>query len=736
MYSRRELEDLEYRYYSEMKDGTRKVKISESLFRCPFCYIDRKRDYQFDDLLRHASGIGGSSRTKDGRDKARHLALERYMRKYLRPRERPRPSPTSDVSSLPKEEFTGKWKSTLSTTEEGEFITTENSSSPHIVKAEPKFVSGDDSGRSGEERLKFSDKPDPFFSNEDKSYPAKRPCLVSGAKEGDEPVQRIGLSHGASFAPTYPQKLVSLGAGNGDQMYVHPWKGILANMKRTFNEKTRKYAGESGSKIREDLIKKGFNPHKVTPLWNGRLGFTGFAIVDFGKEWEGFRNATMFDKHFEVSQCGKRDHDLTRDPGDKLYGWVAKQDDYYSRTAIGDHLRKQGDLKSVSGKEAEDQRKTFTLVSNLENTLVTKSDNLQQMESIYKQTSSVLEKRMKEKDEMINTHNEKMSIMQQTARDYLASIYEEHEKASQHLEAQRKEYEDRENYLDKCQAKNKTERRKLQWQKHKNLMATQEQNKADEDMMRLAEQQQREKDELRKQVRELEEKIDAEQALELEIERMRGDLQVMGHMQEGEGEDSKIKEMIEKTKEELKEKEEDWEYQESLYQTLVVKHGYTNDELQDARKALIRSMRELTTRAYIGVKRMGALDETPFKKVAKEKYPAVEADKKAEELCSLWEEHLGDSAWHPIKVVEKDGIAKEELNEEDEKLQELRKELGEEVYAAVTQALKERNEYNGSGRYIVPELWNFKQNRKASIKEGVVYLVNSWKQKKPKPKRR
>jgi hypothetical protein len=108
MYSRRELEDLEYRYYSEMKDGTRKVKISESLFRCPFCYIDRKRDYQFDDLLRHASGIGGSSRTKDGRDKARHLALERYMRKYLRPRERPRPSPTSDVSSLPKEEF--YWK--------------------------------------------------------------------------------------------------------------------------------------------------------------------------------------------------------------------------------------------------------------------------------------------------------------------------------------------------------------------------------------------------------------------------------------------------------------------------------------------------------------------------------------------------------------------------------------------------------------------------------------------------
>lgn len=81
-------------------------------------------------------------------------------------------------------------------------------------------------------------------------------------------------------------------------------------------------------------------------------------------------------------------------------------------------------------------------------------------------------------------------------------------------------------------------------------------------------------------------------------------------------------------------------------------------------------------------------------------------------------------------------ILQEELNEEDEKLQELRKELGEEVFKAVTQALKERNEYNGSGRYIVPELWHFKEGRKATLKEGVLYLLNLWKLKKPKPKRK
>lgn len=401
MYSRTEMRDMEDRYYRDMKDGTRKVKISESLFRCPFCYRDGKRDYEFDKLLRHASAIGRSSHTKDGREKARHLSLERFMKKYLRPQERPKHTPTPDISSRPEEDLTRKWKSSLSTTAEGELNSIEKSSSPCVVKVESKSVSGDDPGRSGEERPKFSDKPNSSLS----LPPAKRPCLTAGAKEGEEPVQQIGLSHGARFVPNYSQRLYLLGAaGNGDQMFVHPWKGILANIKRTF--KDGRFAGESGSKIKEELASKGFNPHKVTPLWKGRLGFTGFAIVDFGKEWEGFRNATKFETHFEVNQCGKRDYDAARDRGDKLYGWVAKLEDYYSRTVIGDHLKKQGDLKSVSGKEAEDQRKKLMLVSKLENTLETKNSSLQQMESIYKETSSKLEKRMREKDEMINMHNE------------------------------------------------------------------------------------------------------------------------------------------------------------------------------------------------------------------------------------------------------------------------------------------------------------------------------------------
>ena len=48
------------------------------------------------------------------------------------------------------------------------------------------------------------------------------------------------------------------------------------------------------------------------------------------------------------------------------------------------------------------------------------------------------------------------------------------------------------------------------------------------------------------------------------------------------------------------------------------------------------------------------------------------------------------------------------IDEEDEELNKLRKEWGEEVYMAVVTTLKELDEYNPSGRYVIFELWNFR----------------------------
>jgi hypothetical protein len=58
---------------------------------------------------------------------------------------------------------------------------------------------------------------------------------------------------------------------------------------------------------------------------------------------------------------------------------------------------------------------------------------------------------------------------------------------------------------------------------------------------------------------------------------------------------------------------------------------------------------------------MGELDTGPFHEAMMKRYNVEEAEDKATELCSLWEEYLKDPDWHPFKVVMIDGKEKVSL---------------------------------------------------------------------------
>lgn len=55
---------------------------------------------------------------------------------------------------------------------------------------------------------------------------------------------------------------------------------------------------------------------------------------------------------------------------------------------------------------------------------------------------------------------------------------------------------------------------------------------------------------------------------------------------------------------------------------------------------------------------MGELDDRVFKKACKERFPPNEADMKAVELCSLWQEKMKNPAWYPITIVKVEGYDK------------------------------------------------------------------------------
>ncbi|XP_013619688.1 PREDICTED: factor of DNA methylation 5-like isoform X2 [Brassica oleracea var. oleracea] len=130
---------------------------------------------------------------------------------------------------------------------------------------------------------------------------------------------------------------------------------------------------------------------------------------------------------------------------------------------------------------------------------------------------------------------------------------------------------------------------------------------------------------------------------------------------------------------------------------LIIKERQSTYELQEAHTELIKGFRDLSGEgSVIGVKRMGEVDEKPFLKVCEQRFNGENVGLQHAMLCSEWQKNINDSAWHPFKLVEV-------VDDEDDKLKKLSKELGD-VMNAVKTALEELNDFNPSGRYSVPAL--------------------------------
>ncbi|XP_022765143.1 protein INVOLVED IN DE NOVO 2 isoform X1 [Durio zibethinus] len=522
-----------------------------------------------------------------------------------------------------------------------------------------------------------------------------------------------------------------------DEKIVWPWTGVVVNIPTQRSEDGRS-VGESGSKLRDELIRRGFNAIRVHPLWNYR-GHSGTAVVEFRKDWPGLHNALSFEKAYEADHHGKKDWAANNDVKCGLYAWVARADDYKSSSIIGEHLRKTSDLKTISDLMEEEARKQDRLVSNLTNIIETKNKHIKEMEERCSETSKSLEVLMEEKDNLLQAYNEEIKKIQLSAREHFQRIFNDHEKLKSQLESHQKDLESRGVELEKREALNESERKKLAEELEQNAvqngalqLAALEQKKADENVMKLAEDQKRQKEELHNRIIQLEKQLDQKQALELEIEQLRGSLNVIRHM--GDEDDIEVLKKMEASLKELREKEGELEDLEALNQTLIVRERKSNDELQEARKEMINGLKEISSRAHIGVKRMGELDSKPFLEAMKRRYNEDLAEERASELCSLWEEFLKDPDWHPFKRIKLEGDEEyqEVINDDDEKLRDLKYELGNEVYKAVTSAIKEINEYNPSGRYIISELWNYGEGRKATLQEGVIFLLKLWNNAKRK----
>lgn len=194
-----------------------------------------------------------------------------------------------------------------------------------------------------------------------------------------------------------------------EEKFVWPWTGIIVNIPTRQTDDGR-YVGGSGSKLRDELRSRGFNPKRVLPLWNFR-GHSGYAIVEFNKDWPGFYNAMSFERAYEADHHGRKEWLMNENQKLGLYGWVARANDYNLTNIVGEHLRKSGDLKSITEIMEEEANKQDKLVSNLTNTIEAKNKHMSEIQMKCNETSSALNILIEEKDKLIHCHNEGVNFL-------------------------------------------------------------------------------------------------------------------------------------------------------------------------------------------------------------------------------------------------------------------------------------------------------------------------------------
>ncbi|KAK9683314.1 hypothetical protein RND81_10G131300 [Saponaria officinalis] len=196
-----------------------------------------------------------------------------------------------------------------------------------------------------------------------------------------------------------------------------------------------------------------------------------------------------------------------------------------------------------------------------------------------------------------------------------------------------------------------------------------------------------------------------------------------------------LRAQVDELRKEVEEKTEALQNSEMDNRTLMIKELRSNQELHVARRAAIESIEAMqSSRANIRIKRIGEVDQKPFRDACSKRFHSGNWDaefgdweEKSAELCSFWQNNISDPRWQPFKHEHVNSKLTEVIDENDETLKKLREEWGEGAYEAVVEAVLGVNEYNASGRYPISEVWNFKENRRATLREVIQYVIKQWR---------
>ncbi|CAN0862398.1 Factor of DNA methylation 1 [Linum grandiflorum] len=293
------------------------------------------------------------------------------------------------------------------------------------------------------------------------------------ADEADETVSRV-----------VPQPLQQ--SQNDEDLLVWPWMGIVVNVSLESQVLDSGYWFEKFSK---------YNPVDVHVLRDEEC-LKATVVVKFSSDWNGYTKSAEFEKSFLSQCCGKKDwkgRDKD-DPGSNIYGWTAYRDDYDSDGKIGEYLRKEGQLKTVSGFSKETVKSRNTIVASLTEELYKTNQNLDEKQQEYNMKAMTFSRAIEEKDRLQHDYVEDTRKLQRASREDINKILAEQERLNSEVEKWAKKIDRWSKELHKREALTDRERQRLEEERKKNAvvnkslqLASLEQQKADKNLLRLAE---------------------------------------------------------------------------------------------------------------------------------------------------------------------------------------------------------------------------------------------------------
>ncbi|KAL2520099.1 Uncharacterized protein Fot_24022 [Forsythia ovata] len=166
---------------------------------------------------------------------------------------------------------------------------------------------------------------------------------------------------------------------NDGARIVKPWTVIVANLPVRTENNIR--VDNCNINLKQRWKTHGYLINNFQPLYDYRA-HSGFALIECSRDIEGLKSAFLFDLSYVEKRKEKAEWEEALEQTDKLFTWMAYEEDYNKNDIVGYNLTNGRDLTSIPNIHMQEARHYRMVLYNLRESLHTIAQNIHRSEFV------------------------------------------------------------------------------------------------------------------------------------------------------------------------------------------------------------------------------------------------------------------------------------------------------------------------------------------------------------------